>query len=68
MKPASPCLKCERRTVGCHAGCEEYGKFRKALDEWNDQVNIERNRGKEADDFLATNLASRRDLWEKGWK
>jgi len=28
----SPCLKCDKRYVGCHSGCGEYKKYRDILD------------------------------------
>lgn len=38
MKPQSPCMKCEKRAVGCHDTCKEYQEYKKKLNIWNDKV------------------------------
>lgn len=37
-EPLSKCLDCKDRHVGCHSKCEKYKAFRKALDEYREQV------------------------------
>ena len=31
----SPCMNCNKRSVGCHTDCVLYKKYRNALDEYN---------------------------------
>lgn len=38
MKPQSPCLKCEKRVIGCHDTCTEYQEYKDKLNEWNEKV------------------------------
>ena len=35
MKYKSPCFKCEKRALGCHATCEDYIEFKKLSYEEN---------------------------------
>ena len=39
----SPCKHCPDRVVGCHASCEKYINFRKALDERNEEIRRRNN-------------------------
>lgn len=40
----NPCKDCTRRYSGCHSNCEDYKKFRQALDERNALIRQERGR------------------------
>ena len=31
--PRNQCRNCQERQVGCHANCERYSEFRRAIDE-----------------------------------
>lgn len=33
-----PCKECDKRTVGCHAVCEEYKAFRSKVDTTNKTI------------------------------
>lgn len=33
----SPCFKCERRAIGCHAACEDYAQYKNEI-RMNDDV------------------------------
>lgn len=35
-KIKSPCLDCEKRTVGCHGSCDEYKEYSKQNKEQNE--------------------------------
>lgn len=37
-KGISPCKDCKRRFVGCHMTCDEYKKYREAID--NEKKNL----------------------------
>ena len=51
MKPQSPCRECEKRVVGCHAGCEKYAGYCKELELWKQTVRAAKEEGSEADAF-----------------
>ena len=42
--PASPCLGCENREIGCHGSCERYQAWRQDLSERTAAENKERRR------------------------
>ena len=52
MRPkSSPCMGCEKRKPGCHAGCAEYKEYRKALDEYNEMVKTATQTGAQVRDL-----------------
>lgn len=57
-KPSAPCHKCERREIGCHADCGEYGDYTRRLKKWNDARRALISEGQEADNFLHDNRAA----------
>lgn len=44
IKPNSPCKSCEKRTLGCHANCEDYKTYTKLNEEY--RVLVQSERGK----------------------
>lgn len=41
-RPIAPCKGCEERRPGCHGECDLYKTFRAALDEFNEQIQHDR--------------------------
>ena len=41
-RPESPCLDCKDRHESCHADCEKYIQYTKALDEYRETVKANR--------------------------
>lgn len=39
MRPQSPCLNCENRSVGCHAYCDEYITYSYERKDFNKKVS-----------------------------
>jgi len=42
MMPENNCRGCSRRYVGCHAVCDSYNNFKRALEERKETIRKER--------------------------
>lgn len=40
--PKGPCRDCDKRTVGCHAGCDIYKNYREQLEDWTEKRKKEK--------------------------
>lgn len=60
MRPPAPCWNkgdgCPNRHVGCHAECEDFLKYRKAID----AENAERDRVREVNDTVNQTIYKKR--------
>ena len=45
-KAVSPCKDCTRRSIKCHATCEEYIEFKKNLDQEREELSVKKIRDK----------------------
>lgn len=45
-KPVAPCKTCEKREVGCHAKCEDYGEYVEKRSAWVRLVNANKDKDK----------------------
>lgn len=39
LKPASPCLKCNKRSEDCHKNCEKYLQYVEDNEKYKDLIN-----------------------------
>lgn len=54
MDKISPCMNCEKRSVGCHSGCKDFEEWQKSAEATKKRKNFARSREYMLDAYTVT--------------
>ena len=55
-KANAPCRDCSDRTVGCHATCEKYAKYKKDMDKLRHELRKKMNEERATESYVADSV------------